>query len=246
MNEIGLSGKILFVGAHCDDIEIGCGGTAAKCVEAGCDVGFAIATFDLKQKWVNVRKNEAIKSASLVGVSLKEKNLFFGRFVPGDLTREEQKVRVWLKCVADKFKPDTVFIHRNDDHTDHQAIYKIGIGVFQNNNIFLYYIPRPFPETPYSFNYAEDISEAISTKLKMCACHVSQPGDYISEEAVKSSGHYWYMRTFSRVAKRNNGYAEPFIIHAFRSPVGKPPLYSKVSYDLRLIRTKEGNLKWVD
>ncbi len=43
-NETLISGRILFVGAHCDDIEIGCGGTAAKYSEKGKQIAFAIAT----------------------------------------------------------------------------------------------------------------------------------------------------------------------------------------------------------
>lgn len=246
MNEITISGRILFVGAHCDDIEIGCGGTAAKCADSGCTIGFAVATFDTKSKLRKVRKAEAITAGALVGVSEKNKNLFFGSFIPGKLTQNEEGVRTWLKNVLAEFKPDTVFIHQSDHHTDHQAIHKVGIGVFQSINIFLYYIPRPFPETPYNFNYAEDISEVINKKLEMCACHVSQPGDYISEDAVRTSGHYWYWRTFARLAKRTDGFAEPFIIHALRSPLGKKPVYATVSYDLRLVRKKDGTLVWED
>ena len=200
-----ITGKILFVGAHCDDIEIGCGGTAAKCAASGNTIGFAIATFDSKKERRKERKAEAIKAASLVDVSQANHNLFFGSFNDGELNQKEKKVRDWLKRASNRFKPDTVFIHRNDDHTDHQAIYKIGIGVFQNNNIFLYYIPRPFPETAYNFNYAEDISEVVQKKIKMCGCHASQHPDYIGQDSVTTSGHYWYLRSFARLAPRADG-----------------------------------------
>ena len=43
INEV-IRGRVLFLGAHCDDIEIGCGGTAAKLKAEGRTFAFAIAT----------------------------------------------------------------------------------------------------------------------------------------------------------------------------------------------------------
>ncbi len=52
--------KFLFVGAHCDDIEIGCGGTAAKLASMRRAVTFAVAT-----DCGAVRQHEARKAAAM-------------------------------------------------------------------------------------------------------------------------------------------------------------------------------------
>ena len=45
-----ISGRILFIGAHPDDIEIGCGGTAAKYSKRGHTIAFAVATEEADPK----------------------------------------------------------------------------------------------------------------------------------------------------------------------------------------------------
>lgn len=248
MSETLILGRILFVGAHCDDIEIGCGGTAAKYAASGHPIAFAVATFDNDAKVAEVRKAEAIKAAKLIGVSIETENLFFGGFTE-ELSKRQAEVRKWLKEVSAKFKPDTVFMHRSDGHTDHQLIYNVGAGVFQNMNVFLYYIPRPGRDTPFDPIYAVDISNFIKTKISMCACHDSQPKDYIGRGPVENNGRFWYDRWFHRKAKKKDGYAEPFIIYASRSPAdeARPKSQAKpLQYDLRLVREKDGSLHWRD
>jgi len=248
-SETLIAGRVLFIGAHCDDIEIGCGGTAAKCTARGDTIAFAIATRGNNDA---IRKTEAVKAAALLGLSERKKDLFFGSFLDGELNRKDTELRAWLKEVSKQFKPDTVFVHRNDDHTDHQAIYKIAIGVFQDKNVFLYYIPRPFTEAAHIPNYAEDISDVIRKKVAMCKCHASQPSDYISTDSVKTSGHYWYLRCYTRFLQRKDGYAEPFTIHAIRAALSGKTLPSSGSkapalkYQLRLIRNADGTYEWGD
>jgi LmbE family N-acetylglucosaminyl deacetylase len=197
-----------------------------------------------------VRRIEAANAASLLNLSEASQTLFFGSFFDGELDQEYRQLRKWMADVADKFNPDTVFIHRNDDHTDHQAIYKVGMGAFQNKNIFLYYIPRPSPETPFDSNYAEDVSNYVQQKVGMCGCHRSQAQDYVNPDSVTTNSHYWYLRWFGRIAPRADGHAEAFIIRGWRARYsGEPSQYSdaevpSVRYDLRLVRESDGSLRW--
>src|SRR5271163_3968538 len=65
--------RILFIGAHCDDIEIGCGGTAAKLAAMGRSVAFAIAA-DCGAG----RRAEAIEAAAKLGLKEEEATVWFG------------------------------------------------------------------------------------------------------------------------------------------------------------------------
>jgi len=242
--------RILFVGAHPDDVEIGCGGTAAKFSSRGNKIAFAVATLPTGEKQAKKRKFEATKAAALLQLSESNGTLFFGGLPDGGLSQKDKELRDWMKDISKRFNPDTVFVHRNDDHTDHQAVYKVAIGVFQSKNVFLYYIPRPFPETPFNPNFAEDISNVITKKVEMCKCHKSQPLDYIGEDSIRTGGHYNYLRSFARVHSRRNGYSELFTIHALRSVFGgitqSGSEVPAVDYGLRLVRKTDGSLEWRD
>jgi LmbE family N-acetylglucosaminyl deacetylase len=362
-------GRVLFIGAHCDDIEIGCGGTAATFARKKKPVAFAIATPEdsqlidngasfmfstndfkdkelpslrtkltntslsewllgkfsnaLRKQLVNAkadisslkanlanelnailsseqiytnerfagtqlraetqslmskpvghsallrlnrfllgdayielmryperRRIEATKSAQVLGLSEADGTLFFGSFPDGELDLRYKELRDWFKYLDTHFKPDSVFLHRNDDHTDHQAIHKVGIGVFQTKNVFFYYIPRPSPETPFDSNYAEIVSGSIQDKVKMCACHESQPDDYVHEDTILTNAHYWYLRWYARLKPDKNGYAEPFIIRGWRPGYyGEPSRYSdsaetSIKYGLRVVREPDGTFTW--
>lgn len=87
MSETLIAGRILFVGAHCDDIEIGCGGTAAKFAASGHPIAFAIATPDRGGAKEEERRTEATNAAAQLGLSEANGTLFFGSFPDGDLRR---------------------------------------------------------------------------------------------------------------------------------------------------------------
>lgn len=245
LSEELITGKVLFVGAHPDDIEIGCGGTAAKCASRGDPVAFAIATREADGNKAVKRRREATKAAKLLELSEANGTLFFGELPDTRLDREKKQVREWLKDVRDSFAPDTVFFHRKDDHTDHQAIYTVSIGVFQTQNVLLYYIPRPFPETPFQPNYAVDISDFIKMKVAMCKCHASQEPDYVSPDSVLTNSHYFYQRSYGRNLWRKDGYAEGFHMFASRAPISHHSDPSLI-YDLRLVKKAGGTFRWED
>jgi len=210
--------RVLFIGAHPDDIEIGCGGTAAKLAHAGVHIGFAIASRERDPERAAIRAEEAKKAAAVLEIS--ETDLFLGDLLDTQLEQRTDDLRTWLRDdVSDRFQPDTVFVHRSDDHTDHQAVFKTAIGVFQDKNIYLFYIPRPLPEVAFSPNHAEDISPYIVQKIKMCDAHASQPPDYVSEEVVRANARRWHTYWYSRIAPGPYRYAEAFIVYAWRSKV---------------------------
>jgi LmbE family N-acetylglucosaminyl deacetylase len=247
LSEELIAGKILFIGAHPDDIEIGCGGTAAKYADRGDTIAFAIASRESDDVKAKQRVGEARKAARILGLSQVKGNLFFGDLPDTRLDQKKKEVREWLKKICRQFEPDTVFFHRKDDHTDHQAIYKVSIGVFQNHNVLLYYIPRPFPETPFKPNYAVDISNFIKQKVAMCKCHASQSPEYISKDSVTTNSHYFYQRSYGRTHWRIDGYAEGFALYASRSPVGGHDSDDpSVPYELRLVKKADGTLRWED
>jgi LmbE family N-acetylglucosaminyl deacetylase len=116
-----------FIGAHPDDIEVGCGPTVARLVEMGKRICFIVATdgrygmYDPEmtvEKTVELRKKEAVKAAEVLGV----KDVRFLGFPDGggyDVNELKDKIAIEL---AD-FEPDLIFTIDNhvksETHPDH-------------------------------------------------------------------------------------------------------------------------------
>ncbi len=122
--------RVLAIGAHPDDIEIGCGGTLAKLKDQGYELFFVVATFgeeggsppskeDLKQ----AREQEAKNSAKVLGAL----NVSFLGLEDGLLSYcKKDKIKLIAKIRS--IKPDIVFLHSSTDQfPDHKVIHSLSI-----------------------------------------------------------------------------------------------------------------------
>ncbi len=108
---------ILAIGAHPDDVELGCGATLAKEIAAGKKVGILDLTRgELGTRGsAEIRDKEAAKAAEILGVAIR-KNLEFsdGFFINNTASQLEV-----IKIIR-KYKPEVVFCNAIDDrHIDH-------------------------------------------------------------------------------------------------------------------------------
>jgi LmbE family N-acetylglucosaminyl deacetylase len=130
--------KILCLGAHCDDIEIGCGGTIIRLVEE----------YEIRQlKWIvftssEERADEARRSAESFMKECKEKEIIIKKFKDGFLPYEAEKIKNLFEELK-AFDPDIIFTHyRNDLHQDHRTICELTWNTFRTHQIFEYEIPK--------------------------------------------------------------------------------------------------------
>lgn len=131
--------KLLLLGAHCDDIEIGAGGTLLKLLQE-YEVG--------KVKWVvftsdTTRKQEALQSAEqfLSEVTDKEITVLANR--DGFLPTQAVQVKEHFEEIKVDFVPDIIFTHyRNDRHQDHRLISDLTWNTWRNHLILEYEIPK--------------------------------------------------------------------------------------------------------
>ncbi|MGV8137877.1 MAG: PIG-L deacetylase family protein [Mangrovibacterium sp.] len=131
--------NILCLGAHCDDIEIGAGGTLLKIFEE----------YELnKVSWVvfastEIRKQEAINSAEkfLSDVPNKKISVYGGR--DGFLPYQASEIKELFEELKKEIIPDLIFTHyRNDRHQDHRLISDLTWNTWRNNLILEYEIPK--------------------------------------------------------------------------------------------------------
>ncbi len=108
---------ILAVGAHPDDVELGCGATIAKEISLGKRVGILDLTRgELGTRGsAEIRKNEAKKAAEILGVEVRENLGFADGFFVND---KEHQLKV-IEIIR-KYRPEIVLCNAVDDrHLDH-------------------------------------------------------------------------------------------------------------------------------
>ena len=130
---------ILCLGAHSDDIEIGCGGTILELLNRYPNSVIHWVVFSA----IGVRGEEARKAAGLFAGS---------RIINGPILKEFQDgfmpfVGADMKNVMEELKriisPDLVFTHYRDDaHQDHQIISDLTWNTFRDHLVLEYEIPK--------------------------------------------------------------------------------------------------------
>ena len=131
---------ILCLGAHCDDIEIGCGGSLLKLLQSNPNVNLHWHVFTSTP----ARKKEATYGAELFSAGAKSFHLDIKDFPDGYLPYEGSKVKQAMEAVKSLCpEPDIVFTHyRNDMHQDHRKISELTWNSFRNHLILEYEIPK--------------------------------------------------------------------------------------------------------
>lgn len=131
--------KILCLGAHCDDIEIGAGGTLLKLFQE----------YEIEQvTWIvfasnEIRKNEAIASAELFLSNVANKKIIVNSFRDGFFPYNGVEIKEYFEEIKDKISPDLIFTHyRNDRHQDHRMISDFTWNTWRNHLILEYEVPK--------------------------------------------------------------------------------------------------------
>jgi LmbE family N-acetylglucosaminyl deacetylase len=145
MLEVGLGAarhpirRILCLGSHCDDIEIGCGGTIIRLLQEhpGCEVYWKVFSSN------SVRKREALKAAHLFLKSAKSKRVMVRNYRDGFFPSLHSRIKSEFERIKSEFAPDLILTHyRNDLHQDHRIICELTWNTFRDHLILEYEIPK--------------------------------------------------------------------------------------------------------
>ena len=131
--------KILCLGAHCDDIEIGCGGTILKLIENYSNLTVYWVVFSSNEE----RAQEAIVSSNTFLKEVSQKKVEIKNFQDGFLSFQGKQVKECFEELKQEFSPDLIFTHyRQDRHQDHRLISDFTWNTFRNHLILEYEIPK--------------------------------------------------------------------------------------------------------
>jgi LmbE family N-acetylglucosaminyl deacetylase len=173
-----MSKNILAIGAHFDDIELGCGGTIARHVFNGDNVvmlvvtnsayynydGVAIRTMDTAQR-------EGRDAAKILGV----KQLLSSGLETKTLQYGFELIEIINKVIDDN-GIDIVYTHWDKDvHQDHSAIGRATLNAGRHvKNILMYRSNWYHTTAEFRGNYYSDISDFITTKIDAVKAHKNE------------------------------------------------------------------------
>jgi LmbE family N-acetylglucosaminyl deacetylase len=131
--------KVLCLGAHSDDIEIGCGGTILKLIREHKRTVFYWIVFSANRE----REREARRSANTLLKNAKEKTVVVNNFRDGFFPFIGAEIKTYFEALKPALSPDLIFTHyRNDLHQDHRLISELTWNTFRDHMILEYEIPK--------------------------------------------------------------------------------------------------------
>ncbi len=224
--------NVLAIGAHPDDLDFCCGGTLIRMAQAGHRVVMAVATdgrghpLGDPQKVAARRRQEAQRSAGLVGAELEWLALHDGRLM------DDVPTRLKFIDLMMRVQPDLIITHSPQDyHADHVTTSRLVTFTVQmawapppelSGEPLRKQVPVAFmmPSNGIDFTPEEyvDVSDVWQTKIQMVLGHKSQylPGpDYDAVESQEPYDQYSFYR-LARVVDEFYGlqcwvrYAEAF------------------------------------
>jgi LmbE family N-acetylglucosaminyl deacetylase len=131
--------RVLAIGAHPDDIEIGCGGTILKLIEesAVSEICWVVLSGE------GERAREARRSAEAMLEGLPASEVVVCEFRDGFFPYDGERVKDYFEELKESFSPDVVFTHQRADlHQDHRTTCELTWNTFRNHLILEYEVPK--------------------------------------------------------------------------------------------------------
>lgn len=196
--------QILCLGAHSDDIEIGCGGTVLRLAEqyAGCVFHWVVFSA------VGAREAEAQRAAALFAGSACAHGPVLKTFRDGFMPFVGAEIKSVFEELKQVVSPDVIFTHNQKDaHQDHRLLSELTWNTFRNHLILEYEIPK----------YDGDMGRpSVFVPLRADTC--DQKVRYIMDTFQSQHNKRWFqpetflslMRLRGMECNAPNGYAEAF------------------------------------
>jgi LmbE family N-acetylglucosaminyl deacetylase len=131
--------RILCLGAHSDDLEIGCGGTILNLTERHRDTDILWVVFGTQGR----REREASESARYLLKRAKKKRIIIKSFRDGFFPYLGPSIKNYFERLKKEFSPDLIFTHYRDDlHQDHRLISDLTWNSYRDHLILEYEVPK--------------------------------------------------------------------------------------------------------
>jgi LmbE family N-acetylglucosaminyl deacetylase len=198
---------VLCLGAHADDIEIGCGGTILTLLEAEPSLTVTWVVFSAEAP----RDSEARQSAESFLAAASKRQILMHPFRDGFFPHQGAQIKEVFEELKATVSPDLIFTHyRRDLHQDHRLVSELTLNTFRDHLILEYEIPKYDGDlgTPNVFVPldASLCRRKLDTVLK---CFPSQSGKrWFSDELFRA-----LLRLRGMECNAPSNYAEAFYGH---------------------------------
>ena len=152
--------RILCLGAHSDDIEIGCGGTILRLLEENpaAEVHWVVLATSER------RRTEAVESANLFLANARRKEIVVKEFRDGYFPYVGSEIKDFFEELKKKISPDLILTHyREDLHQDHRLVSELTWNTFRNHLILEYEIVK-YDADLGAPNFFVHLTESIARK----------------------------------------------------------------------------------
>ena len=131
--------RVLCLGAHGDDLEIGCSGTLMKLCASGMPLSVTWVVFSADDE----REREARHSAEVILGKVGHTDVTIQRFPEGVFPSVRAEIKQYFETLKQLVSPDIVFTHYTQDlHQDHRVIGELTWNTFRDHLILEYEIPK--------------------------------------------------------------------------------------------------------
>ena len=125
--------RVLFIGAHPDDIELGCGALLAAIV-GSADVLCLTLSDNQKNPELSNLVDEHRRSMAVLGIS--EEAIRIEQFETRNFARDRQQILEHLYSLNQEYQPEIVFAHsKSDIHQDHAVVTQEALRAFRGNTV---------------------------------------------------------------------------------------------------------------
>jgi LmbE family N-acetylglucosaminyl deacetylase len=205
--------RVLCLGAHSDDIEIGCGATLLSLAARRPQPEFRWVVWSAAGK----REREAIRGARKFLGPQAAAAVRVHQFRDGFFPNQFGEIKEAFEVVAREFQPDVIFTHgRADRHQDHRVVSDLTWNTFRNQLILEYEIPKWDGDLGRP-NFYVPASEAVARRKARALLSVfgsQRSKDWFSEETFLG-----LMRLRGIECRAPGGHAEAFYARKITLPL---------------------------
>ncbi|OGD32784.1 MAG: GlcNAc-PI de-N-acetylase [Candidatus Aminicenantes bacterium RBG_19FT_COMBO_58_17] len=196
--------KVLCLGAHSDDIEIGCGGTVLKLIKDHKRTAFDWVVLSADE----IRRKEAEASAAAFLAGAGRRKVVVKKFRDGFFPYAGGEIKEYFEGLKRTIDPDLILTHcRSDLHQDHRLVSDLTWNTFRDHLILEYEIPK-YDGDLGAPNVFVHLDEAV------CRAKIRNILDHFETQA----GNQWFTEDAFRALMRlrgiesnaPDGYAEAF------------------------------------
>ena len=178
---------VLAIGAHPDDVEIGCGGTLLNHAKAGDDIVIVTLTGGEAGGSQDVRHRESLAAAHAIGAELRIFSL-----PDRSISAGAETISVIEKVIAE-FQPSVIYTHTSHDaHQDHRAVHAATMVAARGvPNVYCYQAPSTTVD--FRPSLFVDVEDQLDRKLGVLELFASQASirPYLEPQHLRATASYW-------------------------------------------------------